>query len=53
MYAIFRANVREIDQEKRAALQRRLLEAVTNIVAGEALEEKLATVKFLTNSGDR
>ena len=44
--------MREIDQEKRAALQRRLLDAVTNIVAGEALEEKLAAVKFLANVED-
>lgn len=52
VFAIFRANVREVDQEKRAVLHRRLLDAVTSNTTGEALDEKLANVTFFVKADE-
>ncbi|EMD40920.1 hypothetical protein CERSUDRAFT_111503 [Gelatoporia subvermispora B] len=46
VFAIFRAEVRIIDHDKRADLSRLLLESVTSTAPGERLDEKLASMAF-------
>lgn len=46
VFALFRAEVREIDVGKRAVLSQLLAESVVATAAGETLDEKLAALTF-------
>jgi hypothetical protein len=53
VFALFHAEVRIIDNSKRAALSRLLLDSVLSIDAGEKLDEKLASMALPANFSDR
>jgi len=50
VFALFRAEVRVIDQTKRTTLSRLLLDSVTSTAPGEKLDEKLANLTFSSGS---
>ncbi|CCM05549.1 uncharacterized protein FIBRA_07776 [Fibroporia radiculosa] len=52
VFALFRAEVRIIDQAKRADLSRLLFESVTATAPGETLDEKLAKLSFSNINSD-
>lgn len=52
MYALFTAEIRIVDQAKRAALSHLLLDNVTSTVPGEKLDEKLASLTFYNEKSD-
>jgi synaptojanin len=52
VFAIFKAELRVIDHVKRANLSRLLLENVTSIAPGEKLDEKLASLTFVTDEAN-
>lgn len=53
VFGIFSAEVRVIDQTKRANLSHLLLENVTSTAPGEKLDEKLAALTFSNDTSER
>ncbi|KDQ64344.1 hypothetical protein JAAARDRAFT_27972 [Jaapia argillacea MUCL 33604] len=52
VFALFRASVRSINTEKKAALSRLLMENVRSTAPGEKLDEKLAALTFHSGQAD-
>jgi hypothetical protein len=53
VFAFFQADVRIIDNAKRTALSRLLLDSVLSIEPGQMINEKLASLALPANYADR